>query len=89
MDDSRVNQVSLNEVLNQKAYVLFYTRLPTVSLQESNTENKVSTSMVCLSVLLNMYIFIFTNFYCLEFKQPATKVLFIETGKFSTGYKSE
>ncbi|KAI2796749.1 Ubiquitin carboxyl-terminal hydrolase 42 [Blomia tropicalis] len=45
MDDSRVNQVSLNEVLNQKAYVLFYTRLPTVSLQESNTENKVSTSM--------------------------------------------
>jgi hypothetical protein len=29
MDDSRIAQVSLNQVLNQQAYVLFYVRVDT------------------------------------------------------------
>ncbi|XP_077490734.1 ubiquitin specific peptidase 36 isoform X2 [Amblyomma americanum] len=47
MDDSRVNQVSLGQVLNQQAYVLFYVRTPAES-QENHTVKK-SNSTATLS----------------------------------------
>jgi len=40
-DDSHVNQVGLNEVLNQKAYVLFYVRSP-----DGVQQNKVAPQSV-------------------------------------------
>lgn len=42
MNDSQVNQVNLGEVLNQKAYVLFYIRIPS----PDNNSNKFLPQMV-------------------------------------------
>lgn len=43
MDDSRVSQVSLNNVLNQNAYILFYTRKSSGQLTETSAKKNPSS----------------------------------------------
>ena len=69
MDDSHVSQVSQNEVLNQKAYVLFYIRLAADGVQQ--TPSKLVPQMVCLSFLF-IVVFILKGFFT-EFKCSTTK----------------
>jgi len=53
MDDSHVNQVTLSEVLNQKAYVLFYIRVPTDGVRQNlNKTTTLSPLMVRKAILL-------------------------------------
>lgn len=44
MDDSRVHQVSLGQVLNQQAYVLFYVRTPPSEPRENNHHTPLKKS---------------------------------------------
>lgn len=51
MDDSHVSQVSLDEVLKQKAYVLFYVRTPDANSQQHfQGHNKLAPKLVCFIV---------------------------------------
>lgn len=53
MNDSQVNQVNLGEVLNQKAYVLFYIRLPT---NENGPQSKLTPQSVWLEFIISCYV---------------------------------
>lgn len=52
MDDSHVSQVSQDEVLRQKAYVLFYVRTPDTASQQQQYQgyNKLAPKLVCLNI---------------------------------------
>lgn len=55
MDDSHVSQVPLDEVLRQKAYVLFYARVPdTASHQQQQYQgyNKLAPKLVSFAECL-------------------------------------
>ncbi|XP_049523698.1 ubiquitin carboxyl-terminal hydrolase 36 isoform X21 [Dermacentor silvarum] len=47
MDDSRVHQVSLGQVLNQQAYVLFYVRTPPESQENHIVKKSNSAAALC------------------------------------------
>lgn len=47
MDDSRVHQVSLGQVLNQQAYVLFYVRTPPESQENHIVKKSNSAATLC------------------------------------------
>ncbi|XP_049273949.1 ubiquitin carboxyl-terminal hydrolase 36 isoform X2 [Rhipicephalus sanguineus] len=47
MDDSRVHQVSLGQVLNQQAYVLFYVRTPSESQENHIVKKSNSVATLC------------------------------------------
>lgn len=47
MDDSRVHQVNLSQVLNQQAYVLFYVRTPSESRENHVVKKSSSAAALC------------------------------------------
>uniref|UniRef100_A0A131YI54 Ubiquitin carboxyl-terminal hydrolase 36 n=1 Tax=Rhipicephalus appendiculatus TaxID=34631 RepID=A0A131YI54_RHIAP len=47
MDDARVHQVSLGQVLNQQAYVLFYVRTPSESQENHVVKKSNSAATLC------------------------------------------